>query len=382
MSLKSHIFLAKTSVEMKWFIDFGFCMMQKTRYGGLQNRETELELFDPQKNHILKRGGHVIPLLFKDNEGVKGRIAVFLDPEIQPIACIGLFDCIDDIKVSSCLFEAAAALIKEHSYSQVVGPMNGSIFDSYRIMTEGFEQRPFLGEPRNPDYYEHLFLRCGFKRINTWETVELTAPLHTNPFSSHRKNHENFLKLGYSVQQFKNFEELEMIKLTYQLISKSYQVFPYYSSISEADFIEHSKHMPTLIDQDCSLFLFNPEKQMVGVIIILRDLFFTVQAYKGASWLKKLGYFFDSKEGKTLNMLQGASLPQYIREAYIEGMRAFNTPVSLTTAALYQSFEYALQRKKYDQAMITLMREGAEINQYFKKISKPTRKYCLFELDV
>ena len=81
-------------------------------------------------------------------------------------------------------------------------------------------------------------------------------------------------------------------------------------------------------------------------------------------------------------MLHGASLPMYIKQAYVDGLRNFGEPVSLTSAALYQSFEYALQRRKYDKVIVTLIRGGAEIKQYFKNISKATRKYCLFELDL
>lgn len=379
MEISDHIYKATTTQEIQAFVDFGYHQMQQTKYGSLNNSVSEHALFDPEKNHILKRGGRVHLFIYKVDKEVLGRIAVFFDPEIHPLAYIGLFDSVNDTKVSTSLFDAAITLISKQSCTQVIGPLNGSIFDSYRIMTHGFKERPFIGEPRNPEYYEHLFIDYGFNQCNTWETLELKGKFISNPFSKHQKNFENFHKLGYSIKQFKEFEDLEMIKLSYQLISKSYSVFPYYSTISESDFMQHSKHMPALIDKECSLFLFDPENQMVGVIIILRDLFFTVKKYQGASWFKKLGYIFDSKEGRTLNMIQGASLPQYIKKAYVQGIREFNEPLSLTTAALYQSFEYALQSKKYDSAMNTLMREGAEIKQYFKNISTPTRKYCLFE---
>jgi hypothetical protein len=54
--------------------------------------------------------------------------------------------------------------------------MNGGAHLSHRVMVRGFEQTPFLFEPRNPPYYPRLFEAHGFLRARTWLSYDMERP--------------------------------------------------------------------------------------------------------------------------------------------------------------------------------------------------------------
>jgi hypothetical protein len=375
---KYRIIEVLTQKDWQDFFEFGYRHAMNYSFGSIDTRKSELALFEEikgDKNSVFR-----CYLCFDDKE-VVGRIAVFVKNQSIPNAYLGCFSSKEDIQVAKALFNSVEQFANENTCQRLIGPLNYSIFDNYRLMTEGFDEKPFLGEPRNPQFYNDFFHRCGFKESTNWETVKLNNFM-SNPFQVNLKNYQNFLNLGYTIKPFAEYESSELINNCYDLLKEAYKVFPFYGDIDKEVFAKKYADMPKLVDQNCSIFLYDASDNLVGLLIILRDLFETVKTFQNARWFEKWKFILNSREGKSLYMIHGASLPRYIRRAYAEGKRAFNSPVSLTLAALYKSFDLAIKSGKYSSAYITLMREGAEIRQYFKYHSKTSRKYCLFEKDI
>ena len=91
------------------------------------------------------------------------------------IGHFGYFECIEDPIVASRLLERAESWLKSRGVSEIHGPIQCNIFIGYRLQTRGFEASPFLGEPRNPPYYQKLLLECGYIAGPCWHSWDLTA---------------------------------------------------------------------------------------------------------------------------------------------------------------------------------------------------------------
>ncbi|RYE52974.1 MAG: hypothetical protein EOP48_15350 [Sphingobacteriales bacterium] len=90
----------------------------------------------------------------------------------------------------------------------------------YRFQTSGFDTEPFLGEPRNPPYYEKLWTTFGFERKSTWSSYDLKA----SDLTDARGAMEGFLQgdLPVAVEDF-DLKNLDVeLKEFYPVASESY----------------------------------------------------------------------------------------------------------------------------------------------------------------
>jgi hypothetical protein len=116
----------------------------------------------------------------ESNGKLTGRLAAIVNPRLldsdgHPVGQVGYFEAIDDVEVAGVLFDSAFAWLRAEGARQVWGPMNGGAHRTHRFMTAGFDQDPFLFEPRNPPYYPRLFQHHGFAPVHTWYSIDTTS---------------------------------------------------------------------------------------------------------------------------------------------------------------------------------------------------------------
>lgn len=113
---------------------------------------------------------HSCYLLIMDDQCV-GRFAIYNNPKLsyknKCTLCIGSYECKEDERVSRVLLEMAIAKCKELRAHCIIGPMNGSTWDNYRFAKED-SNRPFFLEPVQKPYYNHQFMKVGFKPIGNY----------------------------------------------------------------------------------------------------------------------------------------------------------------------------------------------------------------------
>lgn len=76
----------------------------------------------------------------------------------------GFFECIDDVEVSRCLFEAAADWLRKKGMTDVRGPVNPSLNYEVGLLVEGFDSPPTFLITYNRPYYGDLIEACGFEK--------------------------------------------------------------------------------------------------------------------------------------------------------------------------------------------------------------------------
>ena len=67
----------------------------------------------------------------------------------------------DEENIFNEIFES----LKKEGIETIIGPLNGTTWNTYRYVTEKGNGRRFLLEPWNEDYYVSLFEEIGFKHL-------------------------------------------------------------------------------------------------------------------------------------------------------------------------------------------------------------------------
>ncbi len=145
------------------------------------------------QNSFVKNINYKIHTVKKENKIVGGVIS-FINPLIKMdnrvIGQFGFLEFIDDSAVFKKLMESVELFFKQNNISYYLGPINFSTWDSYRLKTDQFAEKPYLFEPINPRYYYDCFIREKFIAVKSYITRELTHLKETN-----LKLEKKFLKI-------------------------------------------------------------------------------------------------------------------------------------------------------------------------------------------
>ena len=126
--------------------------------------------FNPAKNKSFRFGEAKRWILKDDDNNLIGAIAAFTNSKYINKGTefitggVGFFDCIDDDKAATILFDAAKKWLQSKGAAAMDGPINfGSRDKWWGLMVEGFDKAPLYGMAYNPPYYEKLFENYDFK---------------------------------------------------------------------------------------------------------------------------------------------------------------------------------------------------------------------------
>ena len=113
-------------------------------------------------------------------DAVVGRISASTDRRHDvhdaSVGHFGYFECIDDGEVAGALLEEAERWLRARGKTAVQGPVNWTIYQGYRLQTDGFTTEPWIGEPRNPRYYARLLEQAGYAPFRVWGSYDVPGP--------------------------------------------------------------------------------------------------------------------------------------------------------------------------------------------------------------
>ncbi len=106
-----------------------------------------------------------------ENDNAIARCALYLKPGLEvdeKKACtLGSFECIEDSEASKFLLDKAIANAKSNGFAYVIGPMEGSTWNSYRFSDHNKHPNFFM-EPYHHAYYGKLWVDFGFQDVATY----------------------------------------------------------------------------------------------------------------------------------------------------------------------------------------------------------------------
>jgi len=133
----------------------------------------ERKAFLDRKRHPFYRHGDAALFLARRNGEIVGRIMASDDPNYNTlhqsnVGCFGLFECINDPRVTAGLFEAVSHWLREKGRTEIMGPIDYSTNYVCGLLIEGFQYPPTILTAHNPPYYRELIESCGFAKAKDW----------------------------------------------------------------------------------------------------------------------------------------------------------------------------------------------------------------------
>ncbi|MGA9212225.1 hypothetical protein [Kaistella sp.] len=219
-------------------------------------------VFDPKKNKFF-RFGDCQRFLFKNDENkTVGKIAVFINKKYkqdQPTGGIGFFDCIDDQKTASFIFDFAKEWLQQKGMEAMDGPINFGERDQFwGLLIEGFSE-PLYAMNYNPPYYKSLFENYGFQ-------------IYFNQLCFGRKVHdpvaENFLEMHQRISKNKNIsakplqlKSLEKFARDFtEVYNQAWASHGEGKQLTEMQTIKMFKTLKPVINEHISWFVYENEK--------------------------------------------------------------------------------------------------------------------------
>jgi hypothetical protein len=171
-----------------------------------------LKYFDTNRNPFFQHGNAVFFVYLSAAGKPLGRIAGLINYKYnqfnnETTGFFYLFESINDNKVSRELFSSVQLWFSQNNIKKIIGSKGFSTLDGIGILIEGFDHKPALGLPYNPEYYQHLIEDSGFLP----ETDLLSAVLDntfTIPEKVIRASELLQNKKNFRVIQFKSKKEI------------------------------------------------------------------------------------------------------------------------------------------------------------------------------
>ena len=202
------------------------------------------------------------------------RLAVYENKYIthagKRVLIIGNFECTDNHFAATRIFKEAAVFATKYAYSFVIGPINGSTWDNYRLPVEN-EYPLFFSEDQFKNYYIDLFTSNGYKVVTEYYST-LISDLHTIIFNKNKSREKFFIESGFQVRGISKDHFKQDVELIYTFSMQAFSQNYLFSPVSKSYFI--SKYLPfkDLIDPEYCLLVFDKVGELVCFFFCLPDI--------------------------------------------------------------------------------------------------------------
>jgi len=209
-----------------------------------------------------------------DGNKTTARAALYNNPELtyqnSKAMCFGLYECVNDMETANLLLTKIKAEAKALGAEYLIGPMNGSTWDSYRLSIDNSEPQFFL-EPYHHLYYNEQLAVNGFNEIANYVSQLDTQLNFDDPYllrwekiiAEHRITIRNI-----------NVEEYEKeLDALYPFICETFKNNFLYTEISKQTFLEKYLPLKEILDKNFVWIAEDENKKMVGVFFAISDFY-------------------------------------------------------------------------------------------------------------
>lgn len=279
-------------------------------------------------------------IAMRDGEPV-GRLCIYDNPYIahigKPVLLFGNFECRDDTEVCSALMAFVEKEASRLNKSFIVGPMNGSTWDEYRLpLTE--QVSPFLSDLQQPVYYSKLLQSTGFEAGYSYYSncSDITADIVTD-----KQLGTALAKKGVIIRQIDMNRFKDELKSIHALSVAVFVNNLFYSPIDESGFIKKYLSLQSFLD---SRFILLAEMQgnLLGFIFAFPDIY--------------------ARDKKRLVLKTIAKLPSCDIKGLIDHM--IKLLHELAFSAGYSEFVHAFMQEQNKSMKISGRYDGTHLREY------------------
>lgn len=174
-----------------------------------------------------------------------------------------------DMRVANLLLQHACDKLSENRCELAVGPMDGTTWENYRLITERGVEPPFFLEPDNSPELPEYFALNGFRPIANYISTATTDLDFVDPrYEIIRKRLHSS---GVTIRTINYADYIDELVNIYRITSISFKNNLMYAPISEQDFIRLYSPLKSHVKPDL-VFIAERDSEPVGFLFAIDDL--------------------------------------------------------------------------------------------------------------
>ena len=179
------------------------------------------------------------------------------------------------------LFNEVFEELKKEGIETIIGPLNGTTWNTYRYVTEKGSRRQFLLEPWNEDYSVSLFEKLGFKPLAGYISTVMEG-MDSDGRRNLNKKIEKLKKFDYykdiKVESAENKDLLTVLDKVYDLTVRAFKNNFLYSKLEREIFLKmYMSYEDKIIKKFFKMLYLGDE--LIGYVFGIPD--YTELGYKG-----------------------------------------------------------------------------------------------------
>jgi hypothetical protein len=283
----------------------------------------------------------------------------------KPLGMIGFFEAREDADGVRELFRSAVSWLCTRGVGDIVGPMDGDTWHSYRLNIGPFDHPPFLMEPYQRPYYRALWEEAGFRELERYYSMyveDIDGAIAGTEAIARRAESS-----GAALRPFDMTRFGDELRVLYRLSRAIFAGNYLYTDISFEDFALLYQDARRLLDPELIWFARSARGEDVAFVFALPDNIRAVRALGGEKGLLSLARFFLLKNRTdTVNVKTLGLLPE------VRG-----TGISVL---LVNRVYHIIRDKGFRRANLCLIRQGNPSGRLDGGQGKPLREYLLYHL--
>ena len=219
--------------------------MKTKRYKEIQKYVMENNISQEESQKIMIERPSEIVIFTDENNNIGGSLHLWHnrpDYNGRKISYIGNVNIHEKYrKNEEQLFNKIFEELKKEGIETIIGPLNGTTWNTYRYVTEKGNGRPFLLEPWNEDYSVSLFEKLGFKPLAGYISTVMEG-MNSNGRKNLDKKIEKLKKFDYykdtRVESAENKDLLKVLNKVYDLTVEAFKNNFLYSELEREIFLK------------------------------------------------------------------------------------------------------------------------------------------------
>jgi len=306
--------------DLKKFIRFNYELYKDNPYSVPDLYSDMVNTFTKGKNAAFEFCEAEYFLAYKDGQLV-GRIAGIINHKANEVwnkkdIRFGWVDFIDDLEVSTALFNAVEEWGKLKGMEHIHGPLGFTDFDAEGMLIEGFDQLSTMATIYNYPYYPQHMEKLGFEKDADWVEYKIFIP--DGIPDKHRRVSELIQKkYDLRIKKYTSAKKIgaEYGQAIFELMNEAYKDFYGYSPLSQKQIDQYVNMYLPILDLRMVTLIVDAEDKLIAVGISMPSLAEALQKAKGKlfpfGWYYLLKALFMKRRAKMLDLLLVAVKPEY-----------------------------------------------------------------------
>ncbi len=186
----------------------------------------------------------------------------------KEIGTIGEFEAVSK-EAGVEILKRCEEILKEKCIEMIVAPMNGTTWKQYRTLKYSNGDPFFILEKVNSSEYNDMLKEAGYKELHTYSSTKgkIAQAYISDTFEIIE---ESLKEEGITLKNFNKKDYMNDLKKIYNISVKSFSRNPFYTPITENEFLKQYIAYIQMVDEELILIAQKGEKE-IGFVFCIPD---------------------------------------------------------------------------------------------------------------